>query len=690
MSSMIGSPQTVPNQAPQRGPHWIIGLLAPVLLLVLYAGLALSAVSQKCNTSDEIAHLTPGYIYWTQNNYRFNPENGNLPQRWAALPLLAGTYRLPPTTDPAWKRSEVYHYGKKFLFEEKGNDAASMLFAGRAMMVLMGVASGLVVYLWSRRLFGPWGGLVSLGLFCLCPTMLAHGPLITSDMTAALFFLLALAALWRLMHQVDLPGILLCGLAVGGLCIAKYSAPLIVPMALLLLLVRLLRNQPLPVKLGRAWSESRRWVQAIILGGALVGQAVLAIAIIWAAYGFRYSGSSESAFVSGQEHFLDSWDYLLDSNRLPIQAIALAREHHWLPEAYLYGMAHVLRHAEYRSAYLAGDFSITGFRMFFPYAVLVKTPLVVFALIGLAAIAAWRRWHQVADTQPDRVYVWPVLEGLYATAPLWVLLLVYWPAAILSTINIGHRHVLVTYPVMFILCGAVGWLLQERRKLVNGLVAAGFVLLLVQTVSSWPHYLAYFNEIVGGPSQGYLHLVDSSLDWGQDLPELARWISEHRTDLNRRPYLAYFGNGDLKYWHVKAQPLLADLLDDGPPSPELFERLQPGYYAISATYLASVYLPDPGPWSTDYEERYQLLKRINAEELAHRRDPHLQTRLEQKFGQKAVIEYLRDFPALRTARLAAFLRYRQPVDNAGYSILIFKLTADDLNQALEGPAPVGK
>src|SRR4051794_35373142 len=112
MSSTNRGPQPTSHQA----PRWFVSILAPVLLLTLYAGLALSAVSQKCNTSDEIAHLTPGYIYWKWNLYRFNPENGNLPQRWAALPLLAGHYHLPPTTDSSYKRSEVYRYGQKFLF----------------------------------------------------------------------------------------------------------------------------------------------------------------------------------------------------------------------------------------------------------------------------------------------------------------------------------------------------------------------------------------------------------------------------------------------------------------------------------------------------------------------------------------------------------------------------------------------
>ena len=62
------------------------GLVAA--LLVAYFAMALSSVANKCTTYDEIAHLTGGYSYWVQNDYRLAPEAGNLGQRWFALPLL--------------------------------------------------------------------------------------------------------------------------------------------------------------------------------------------------------------------------------------------------------------------------------------------------------------------------------------------------------------------------------------------------------------------------------------------------------------------------------------------------------------------------------------------------------------------------------------------------------------------------
>ena len=70
-----------------------------------------------------------------------------------------------------------------------------------------------------------------------------------------------------------------------------------------------------------------------------------------------------------------------------------------------------------------------------------------------------------------------------------------------------------------------------------------------------PHYLAYFSPVVGGPEQGYRHLVDSSLDWGQDLPGLQKWLIAHRQP-GEPVYLSYFGTADPARYGINAIALL--------------------------------------------------------------------------------------------------------------------------------------
>src|SRR5206468_11204129 len=110
-------------------------------------------------------------------------------------------------------------------------------------------------------------------------------------------------------------------------------------------------------------------------------------------------------------------------------------------------------------------------------------------------------------------------------------------------------------------CGglAVEWgKLRSERK--TG-IAAGAILGIVISSSVvfappwrptlvYPHYLAYFNELAGGPRNGYKRLVDSNLDWGQDLKGLKRWADEKRLDATHPLYLSYFGTADPRYYQI--------------------------------------------------------------------------------------------------------------------------------------------
>jgi hypothetical protein len=322
-----------------------------------------------------------------------------------------------------------------------------------------------------------------------------------------------------------------------------------------------------------------------------------------------------------------------------------------------------------------------------------------------------------------------------------VLLAVYWCAAIFSHLNIGHRHLLPTYPPLFILCGAAGWWLRAwpgvrneskphlrfSRGLGIGLCVA-LAFLAVEAVYRFPHYLAYFNGLVR-PANGYRHLVDSSLDWGQDLPGVRRYIE------TKHPpppiYLSYFGFANPVYYGIpaihtysvtgahrspplqtftlsadRARTFLEDLLRKEPDydaenvvtadrDGSVFAvvvkkpaalRLAGGTYFISATLLQPVTQPGRGafgPWNNRLENRYQAVRQfmapLLADDVGERRRALTQVPLEQWYSA------INDYEFLRFHRLAAFLRQREPDDNVGFSILVYHLSDDELARALDGP-----
>jgi hypothetical protein len=376
-------------------------------------------------------------------------------------------------------------------------------------------------------------------------------------------------------------------------------------------------------------------------------------------------------------------------------------DHRLLPEGYLYGTTYALRMAGQRSAFLLGQYSLTGWWWFFPYAFLVKTPLPLFALLVLAAAAAlWKL--RAASTEAT---AWRrALSGLYVTAPLWVLLLVYWAFAVTSKLNIGHRHLLPTYPVLFIFAGAAGLWLSRQTRVLCAIVLASALLFVTDSITGRPNYLAYFNQLIGSPGSAYQHFVDSSLDWGQDLPGLKKWLDERglnpsQPQMDVPPdatnaagdagirtstpvYVSYFGTGNVRYYGINGTLLTCFLSQDPLPS---MPAIRGGVFCISATMLQAVYLRPPGYWTVEHESLYQQVRRyLAANHMFEGTEDDRRRRLAATHDPNLFPAY-RAFADLRTSRLCAYLRKREPEAQIGRSILIYRLTEDEAHQALEGP-----
>lgn len=651
---------------------------AVIGLLAVHALLALSSVHGSSATCDEVAHLTAGYSYWTTGDWRLVPEHPPLAQLWAAAPLLLMDLQFPSTAQKAWHSSNQWQMGTQFFYES-GNDTETMLLAARSMIVLLSVGLGLVVFAWSRRLFGAAGGLLSLLLYVFSPTLLAHGALVTTDLAAALFFLLAAGAWGAVLARVTVWRVLLGGFVLAGLLLAKMSGLLIIPIALALLVLRLLLPRSLPIRLGRTFEIRSRAGRFGVLAGTAVVQVLVAWGLIWAAYGFRcdafraqVEGRDDFASVSGAAPYESSWEAELRDLGTKGEVIRTLRDHRFLPESYLYGLAYTLNSTHTRSAFLNGEQNRHGFVMFFPFCFAAKTPLPLFAVLGLALLAVGLRRAGPPGVANTSDPMW------YRTAPLWMLALVYIVAAVGGNLNIGHRHLLPIYPVVFILCGAAGGLLTIRRVSARVAVLAVAICYVAASLWAWPHYLAYFNQLAGGPRHGYRHLVDSSLDWGQDLARLATWLDRREdTATAKNTYISYCGNASLVHHGIDARRLPCFPFDKEAEA----VPLGAGTYCISATTLQQVYLLPTSRWTRALEETYQrylpqVLRLGRSAEWANASPVSQVEPLELLLLRK-----------LRFARLCASLRQREPDDHAGYSILIYELTEADIDAALQGPPP---
>ncbi len=664
---------------------------AVVLLLALFWWMAVSVTGNYCTTADEISHLAAGHAYWADGTYNLQPENGNFPQRWAALSLSALARNFPPPDDPGRKAGDVWRVGFDYFYG-LGNAPDALLAAGRAMIALLGVAVAALIFFWSRSLFGNAGGFVSLLLAVFCPVLLAHAGLATSDMAAALGFTVALLAWWRMLHRISVVRVLAAGGALGLLAVAKFSCVLFAPIAGLLVAARLLRRTPLPVALGGWRIRLRGLRRAAALAGGGLAAAALAVGVIWASYGFRYA-----ALPPGTPGgFLQDWDRVLMTtpralvidmaDRLPPQEtvqmtpglvqtlVTFAHDHRLLPEAWLYGLAFVERSSRFRMAYFAGEYRLTGWWEFFPTAFLLKTTLPALGLLLLGAfVPLW------GPRMPRGRLAWRLL-------PLLTLLAVYGAFALTSHLNIGHRHLLPTYPALYILLGITGWAscAGARRRALAVVVGLALVWHAGESLRARPGYLASFNELAGDPGGTHQLFVDSTLDWGQDLPGLKAWLDAHAR--GEKVFISYFGSGDPEFEGIHATRV-ADNHFDLRPHPTV-PLMTGGVWCLSATMLHRSYTTVRGPWSGAYEREYQRLTawlhHLNGQPKG---EPPTATD-GTPLTAKQFADSLFDLEHLRFARLCHFLQRRRPDADIGHSIFIYRLSDAEVSLALFAELPL--
>src|SRR5881398_419972 len=637
-----------------------------ILLAMLHAALAITAVMEKSPTFDEPTHLIAGYSYWLKNDYRLDPENGNWPARWATLPLLLSRPSFPENA--AWKQGDAGRVSERFLYGS-GNNSDRVVLLGRSMVALVGAGLCLLIFFCSNRLFGTIGGLISELLAVFDPNLLAHSALVTVDVATAFFFTAAVWSYFRLLQSANKPWFVITALSWSGLFLAKMSVLAFLLVAVILATLGVLSSEPMTIRVIRFDGQvAARWQKLVLVIGLTGALIAIVVTAIWASYAFRFSPFSR--MEPAREVWNAQWQACLSDGTALENMVAFARDHRLLPEAYLYGFVFtseraVNKNALFRPAFLDGEWSNTGFTSFFPRAFLYKTPIPLLLLLITAVIAGSLRWRNAWKNRGGGV----IARDLQRLSPIWALVLVYGIFSLTSHLNIGHRHLLPIYPAIFITCGACTYFFRGQ----SGRAVAIFAIAMLcwQIIESSllrPDYLSYFNQVSGGPKAGYKHLVDSSLDWGQDLPVLKSWLDHHfDAPVSTRLYLAYFGTALPRSYGIEATPLPVD------SSTQKLSPLEPGIYCISATTLQQVYSIQPGKWTGQYESAYRLAL---ARAVHHVDLP----------AKDAVIND-ESLQRLRFARLCAYLRQREPIANLGSSILVFQLNQRELDQALYGPPP---
>ncbi len=658
--------------------HWRLAVAA---LLAVYATMAFTASLGKGQSFDEGLQLAVGYNIWLNDDFRIEGANGDLIKRWTTLPYLVSRPHFPSKSNSYWKHGMPYELAHRFFFQ-LGNRPEALLQQARAMNVLLGVAAGLLVCWCAREIFGAVGGLVSLTVFAFSPHMLAFGGIVSTDMSITLTLFGSTWCIWRLLHRVTAWRLAVSLGCFGALVLAKVTALVIFPVTLVMLAIRFIAGGPLTIGWKAAhWTIVRRRHQAAIIFALALLHALAGWTAIWAHYGFRYPASPAPGDPTLTRFQLSYRDDVPPALNTLIQKLKHAE---LFPEGFLHGVELLLGNDDELCSFMRGEWKVGGRPLFFPYAIWVKTQPTLFLLLALGVMLWWCRRSRANPAAPHGRQDWNLTGGrCYRLTPCFALIACYLAIAMTDDLNIGHRHVLPIYPALYVLAGGVG--LAWRNGGIRWVKIAVLLLLTWRAADSFaarPHYLAYFGPQAGGADEGYKHLVDSSLDWGTNLPGLRRWLDRHDPQRREPLFLAYFGTDSPTYHGIECQRL-----------PGFFDRrrvepygLTPGYYAISASLLQSVYTPAFGAWSKAYENRYQIaLRNMQALEQAAA-NPAAHPQLTSAAAREFLMREFPIFDGLRFGRLCAWLRHHREPDHAvGHAILIWKLDLADLESALIGP-----
>ncbi len=537
------------------------------LLVLQTAWLAWSATWQS-PTLNEPGHLASGLAHWTLG--RFEPYAVNPPvvRMVAALPVLAAGFEADWSSfrGRPGERAE-FLLGSAFI-DANGPRSQRLFVWARWACIPFSLLGAWMCFVWGRALFGDAAGLLACGLWCVEPNLIAHGQLITPDVAAAAFGLVALWTFWRWLVQPGWGRALLAGAALGLAILTKFSWLLLVGLWPIIALGALVFSP--------SGAPAARNGRSILQLAAMLAAALY---VINAAYAFSGSFSRLDSFqfvserLSGMtgpgqlgNRFADCW-----SGRLPVPA----------PRPFLAGLDLQQRDFEQfpHESYLWGEWRRGGWRHYYLAAALVKLPVGLW-LVAMTAIAvAWFRWRRPAGQGGAGAF--PPHDSRERRLAIAVLVL---PTAALFAVvssqlafNHHFRYVLPCAGPALVLMSSV---LSGAGSWLRAWVLTNAAWVAASSAIAAPFSLAYFNELAGGMHEGSRHLLHSNIDWGQDLVALQQWISDHPD--SRPVYLAYYGFYDPQAYGVRAEA--------APQGPFWGERprdwsFRPGWYAISVNYL---------------------------------------------------------------------------------------------------------
>lgn len=459
------------------------------LLLVVFLFLQISCIFRESRTYDEILHLEAGLKFWKEKDFTIEPFNPPLARELVSLPMLM----------------------------DQGIIKDPFLFYPRIITVIFSLFLGVLVYLFSKDIFGKWPAVFSLIIFIFTPEILGHGHYANTDLISTFFsffslyifnkfFLRRKEILWR--HYC------LLGLTIGLSLATKTTAVFftVLPIMVCFSITKIKINLKfalllIGITLIAVWSTYFFTLEPVLGYRADPNRQALSFTAKYPSLSFliktpiplgSYLSTLKQDLLSSQ------------TNKFPKDTVFLGKLTQGVPGIYIW--------------------------MLF----LIKTPIPILLFLIFS--------------------IFKKAENKGVSFLKSAIILIFLQAVILGA-NLRLRYFLIIYPIAAVLLGNIFvefWKKRQRwAKIMTGVM---IVWLTAGTLRAYPHFLTYFNEFIGGRNNGYKYAVDSNLDWGQGLPTLQKYLSNKNI---KDVQLAYFGSVEpsaygISYLRIKDANLRAE------------------------------------------------------------------------------------------------------------------------------------
>jgi len=549
--------------------HAFRNLSCFILGAIIIASFAISAsVSNKESAvMDELAHIPAGYGYVKYLDYRLNPEHPPLVKILSALPLSFMNLNFP--LDSSYWKSDIngqWAVGTQFLYES-GNDADQIIRWARFGPMILTLILIFFIYWWSKELLGPWWALLPSALFAFSPTVLAHGHYVTTDIGAALGIFISIYYFIKYHLQPSRKNLIIAGLAFGIAQLLKFSAVILIPYLIVLLIffygAKVYRDLKITSEI---FKRFKNLLLIFLVGFLLVYPFYFATTLNYPPEKQRADTDFTLTSFSGGK---------ASEGELCSPVRCLAELDIWASDKpllrpyaqYLLGVLMVLqRSSGGNTTYFLGEISAAGWWYYFPITYLMKESLPVLILILLALIIYFFNARRVLkEKRPTFADYLETHPGEFA---MLLFVITYGAYSINSTLNIGIRHLLPLIPFIYILTASSlkHWFKSDffKQQIKLGIIMLLLIWFVTNVGFNYPYYLSYFNQGLG-TKNGWQYVTDSNYDWGQDLKRLKTFVENPPSGENiDKIAVNYFGGGNPKYylgdkveywWSAKGDPI---------------------------------------------------------------------------------------------------------------------------------------